>query len=69
MIRTQKRGLISHLIGFALGLSFVLVINATAQTLPPMHVDDFTGEPRIVILTDMGNEPDDQPSFVRLLPY
>ena len=42
---------------------------ANAQALPPNPVDDFTGKPRVVILTDMGNEPDDQMSFVRLLLY
>ena len=39
-----------------------------AQTpLPPEHVDDFGGKPRLVVLTDVGNEPDDQMSLVRLL--
>jgi hypothetical protein len=40
-----------------------------AQTLAPRGIDDFKGKPRVVILTDMGNEPDDQMSFVRLLLY
>jgi hypothetical protein len=40
---------------------------ATAQL--PHPVDSFTGHPRAVILTDIGNEPDDQMSFVRLLLY
>jgi hypothetical protein len=40
-----------------------------AQALLPTHVDDFTGKPRVVILSDIGNEPDDQMSFVRLLLY
>lgn len=31
--------------------------------------DLFTGKPRVVILSDIGNEPDDQMSFVRLLLY
>ena len=39
------------------------------QSLPPAHVDDFSGKPRVVILSDIGNEPDDQMSFVRLLIY
>jgi hypothetical protein len=42
---------------------------ALAQPLPPMHVDDFAGKPRVVIISDIGNEPDDQMSFVRLLLY
>jgi hypothetical protein len=32
-------------------------------------VDDFAGRPRAIVLTDIGNEPDDQMSFVRLLLY
>ncbi len=40
-----------------------------AQALPPTHVDDFTGKPRVVIISDIGNEPDDQMSFVRFLLY
>jgi len=36
---------------------------------PPSHVDDFTGHPRVVVISDIGNEPDDQMSFVRLLLY
>ena len=35
----------------------------------PQPVDWFTGKPRVVILSDIGNEPDDQMSFVRLLVY
>jgi len=36
---------------------------------PPSHVDDFIGHPRVVVVSDIGNEPDDQMSFVRLLLY
>jgi cellulose-binding protein len=42
---------------------------AAAQSLPPGHIDDFAGKPRVVVLSDIGNEPDDQMSFVRLLLY
>lgn len=35
----------------------------------PTRIDDFRGRPRLVVLTDMGNEPDDQMSMVRLLLY
>ncbi|MBS1791023.1 MAG: DUF1593 domain-containing protein [Acidobacteria bacterium] len=48
---------------------FASLTGASAQQLPPTYVDDFTGKPRLVVLTDMGNEPDDQMSFVRLLLY
>jgi hypothetical protein len=37
--------------------------------LPASHVDNFTGNPRLVVLSDIGNEPDDQMSLVRLLMY
>src|ERR1700755_1987762 len=42
---------------------------AMAQAIPPTHVDDFTGKPRVVIISDIGNEPDDQMSLVRFLLY
>jgi hypothetical protein len=40
-----------------------------AQTIPPSHVDSFTGKPRVIVISDIGNEPDDQMSFARLLMY
>jgi hypothetical protein len=43
-----------------------------AQSPDSRHVDDFAGfagKPRVFVLTDVGNEPDDQMSFVRLLLY
>ena len=40
-----------------------------SQGLPPTHIDDFTGRPRVVVISDIGNEPDDQMSLVRLLLY
>jgi len=42
---------------------------AGGQPIPPNHVDDFTGAPRLVVISDIGNEPDDQMSLVRLLMY
>lgn len=56
-------------LGLATAFCALLLASAAAQPLAPHHVDDFTGKPRVVILTDMGNEPDDQMSFVRLLLY
>jgi len=43
---------------------------AHAQGLvPPSHIDDFTGRPRVIVISDIGNEPDDQMSLVRFLIY
>src|SRR5579863_9747200 len=44
---------------------------ATAQPAPPapQPVDTFSGHPRVAIISDIGNEPDDQMSFVRLMLY
>jgi hypothetical protein len=39
------------------------------ETLPANHVDNSSGHPRVVIISDIGNEPDDQMSLVRLLLY
>src|SRR5215469_2561870 len=51
----------------ALGLT--LSVAAFAQSDAPPAADDFKGHPRVVILSDIGNEPDDQMSLVRLLLY
>jgi hypothetical protein len=40
-----------------------------AQPNEANYIDDFTGKPRLLVLTDIGNEPDDQMSMVRLLMY
>lgn len=42
---------------------------AQLDSVPSQPVDWFTGKPRVVIVSDIGNEPDDQMSFVRLLLY
>jgi hypothetical protein len=42
---------------------------ASAQSVPVPIVDKYEGHPRVVIISDIGNEPDDQMSFVRLLLY
>jgi hypothetical protein len=46
------------------GSSFV-----SSQSVQPPAPDTFSGHPRVVIISDIGNEPDDQMSFVRLLLY
>lgn len=53
------------------GVAMILASAAAvlAQPIPPTHVDDFAGKPRVVVISDIGNEPDDQMSFVRLLMY
>jgi hypothetical protein len=42
---------------------------AAAQDWKPTDADESAGRPRVFVLSDMGNEPDDQMSFVRLLLY
>jgi hypothetical protein len=51
------------------GLALVAPLPLLAQSLPPTHVDDFAGKPRVIVISDIGNEPDDQMSLVRLLLY
>lgn len=54
-------------------LMLMLMFSAAAQSAglsaSPAGIDDFEGKPRLFVLTDIGNEPDDQMSFVRLLLY
>lgn len=51
--------------------AFLLTRGVTthAQGLPASRVDDFRGQPRIIVISDIGNEPDDQMSLTRLLLY
>jgi len=51
------------------GLVLSFAASLTGAALPPTHVDDFAGHPRVLIISDIGNEPDDQMSLVRLLLY
>ncbi len=37
-----------------------LAAGAPAQSRPPSTVDDAPGKARVVVLSDIGNEPDDQ---------
>lgn len=55
---------------FAL-FALALFAGALALAQPPAapRPDTFTGKPRVAIISDIGNEPDDQMSFVRLLLY
>ncbi len=54
---------------FWAGVLIAMPRMASGQSLPPTHVDDFSGKPRVVIISDIGNEPDDQMSLVRFLLY
>jgi len=51
----------------AVGLTISTLL--AAEPLPADHVDDFVGHPRVIVISDIGNEPDDQMSLVRLLLY
>src|SRR5262247_3769560 len=61
--------LLPLILALTTGLLFTNAGGAGAQLLEPGYVDEFVGKPRVVALSDIGNEPDDQMSFVRLLLY
>jgi hypothetical protein len=48
---------------------FLLGDSAHAQGSVGGRLDDFSGHPRAFVISDIGNEPDDQMSFVRFLLY
>lgn len=58
-------------------LTFVLFLmtsaaandSAQAQSSPAAVVDSLPGKPRVLVLSDIGNEPDDQMSLTRFLVY
>ncbi len=60
------RSLTSWLITILVATSVAM---AQPAPTPPQPVDTFSGHPRVAIISDIGNEPDDQMSFVRLLLY
>lgn len=43
--------------------------SAAGTASDPLAVDNFAGHPRVVVLSDIGNEPDDQMSLTRFLLY
>jgi len=52
----------------------VAVVVSTSAAGPPQasiaaRVDAYVARPRLLVLTDIANEPDDQMSMVRLLVY
>src|SRR5713101_7305268 len=55
-------------VGVVAGFAF-LCGAAYAQQSPAGRLDNFSGHPRAFVVSDIGNEPDDQMSFVRLLLY
>ncbi len=40
-----------------------------AQASPPTKIESTSDKQRLVVLSDIGNEPDDQMSLIRLLLY
>src|SRR6516165_7398209 len=65
LTRFSKR-LSSAIVSFLCCGPVSLAQQAPAESQP---IDRFSGRPRAVILSDIGNEPDDQMSLVRLLLY
>jgi Protein of unknown function (DUF1593) len=59
--------------GVAVAVTLVLGLNLGGAKPAPAAsatgVDDFAGRPRVVVISDIGNEPDDQMSLVRFLLY
>ncbi len=47
----------------------MLAVDGRTQPLPASYVDNFSGHPRMIVISDIGNEPDDQMSLTRLLLY
>jgi len=51
------------------GIVLLICRSMSGAALAPTHTDEFAGHPRAVVISDIGNEPDDQMSLVRLLLY
>jgi hypothetical protein len=59
----------SHIRCVATAVICATAVAAPAGAQAPDALDDLPGDPRVVVLTDIGNEPDDQMSFTRFLLY
>jgi Protein of unknown function (DUF1593) len=68
-MRTGERGRLCSRAWVCLFVFFIAPMVAGAQSVAPPAADNFAGHPRVAIISDIGNEPDDQMSFVRLLLY
>jgi peptidoglycan/xylan/chitin deacetylase (PgdA/CDA1 family) len=53
----------------AFGLAVGLDVRAAEEPPAAARVDPFVARPRVVVMTDIANEPDDQMSMVRFLLY
>jgi len=51
------------------GIAFAITALADAQTPPAARIDPYVAKPRVIVMTDIANEPDDQMSMVRFLVY
>jgi hypothetical protein len=71
LIKAERESMQSRQVVWGLILFIIATGNAVAQRAaqPAQPVDNFSGHPRVAIISDIGNEPDDQMSFVRLLVY
>lgn len=54
---------------FRHGTGWLAVLLAGGVLLAQPAVDSYQGRPRVVVLSDIGNEPDDQMSLIRFLLY
>ncbi|HSD28734.1 MAG TPA: nucleoside hydrolase-like domain-containing protein [Vicinamibacteria bacterium] len=56
-------------LGAVLGLAAGVAVRAADEPPAAARVDPFAARPRIIVMTDIANEPDDQMSMVRFLLY
>jgi len=68
-MRVTKNMFKQRMLPISIGLSLLTASVGSMANTPAQHIDAYSGLPRVFVLTDMGNEPDDQMSMVRLLTY
>lgn len=54
---------------YSLLVLIVLPTTSLLAQIPSTHIDDFSGRQRVIVISDIGNEPDDQMSLIRFLLY
>src|SRR6201984_2236065 len=66
----QRRYLMGILCLLLMGVIVAPALSAQSRLASDAsYIDTFTGKPRVIVVSDIGNEPDDQMSLTRFLLY
>jgi hypothetical protein len=65
----MKSNIRSAVVFTAILIQAPMLLAFAGQPIASQQIDNFDGHPRLIVISDIGNEPDDQMSLTRLLLY